>query len=248
MQAFTQLYVASPNCVSPAMREMLLAVFSSILITKLCEDTNQKLRARESRANAFKIMNRFSVWSTPTEAGIMSSYEREEIAPTGHMSLPRLSDYGQLFERQHSANKEDPLKLKAIMGQQNWPAFSAQSQKGTYGEQQLLLYMHERSLWAAATEAWRSSLLPRGEVVCEMRTKTLFFVALVQEHAALGWAMEFFGSKRAGLSQDGECKWLHCLYFDEFKVCRTQVSLGELRCQSMLIRSGPTESPQPPPP
>ena len=211
---------------TPEIRELVSAVFCSILQTKINEDCNQRIRDKETRASSSKSMRQWTQWSVPVETQLLKDYRRVEVDNNCVVPMPAGQDHGSLFQPGGhivETTEDTDVTLEPVLKEPTWWSPNAQSMKIGYGQQQLVLHLHEQNAWASADSAWRCELLPEGEVVMKVSTKQLFFVvAVLGGIAALAWPVKVVGRRVLWDTEIKTLTWLHCFADTEFLVQPTE--------------------------
>lgn len=159
----------SANC---QLLGLVRGIFEGVGNTKLIEDGFQKLRDHETRDSTNKVQRRMASWENLVAYRLWNVHDRQELAPTT-TGQPPTSFGPSLFVPvagtkgdEYSAGLSPQLDLNRVMGSVDWATFDAQTQMERLGEPQQLLAMHRRgNAWDMCGVAWKSALLPEGQLV-----------------------------------------------------------------------------------
>ena len=180
------------RCDGPA-RELVRAMWSSLLNSKLVEDLNKLQREHETRTASAKHVSRMEAWRCGSQHKLLQSYERNEISVTTlHLEPPNFQQ-DELFlapKRPGRSESEEERKfsqkLKAVTGDATWPTFTPESQQETFANLALVMHLYRTGGdWALAERAYFSSMLPEGH--CISKDGKAYYVVRVYEHGALCW-------------------------------------------------------------
>ena len=123
MRAVLQLAAKGQWNLTPALRQLVSAIYTGLLQTKMNEDANQQVRDHETRGNPSKVQRHFTQWSIPVESGLLKRNERAEVESQVGLPLPpRTADFEQLFHEVVAGTQDDPdlpdtVPLKRVIGE-----------------------------------------------------------------------------------------------------------------------------------
>ncbi|CAJ1422298.1 unnamed protein product [Effrenium voratum] len=168
------------------LRRFLLSGWGSLLNSKLVEDANKIQREMEQRHVTSKRVSASEGWHALTRHELVASYKRQEIKAASLKHVPPSFQMESLFSsrrgRSDSATPDDEADdafAKAVTGHATWPTHTPESQQERYGDFALLL----------VETAWRTALLPEGEVVRIGGHPACMFVVRTYKRSALLWPM-----------------------------------------------------------
>ena len=201
-------------------QEHVRVVFRGELSSVMIERGNQTLRDHETRDTCQKLMRHFAAWENLIQAGLIKGYGREEIDASDGSANPPVTFGESVFT---PARKPDPkmchLDLERITKPQDWPSYSAQSQKITYAQQAAVLYLNEQKSFCRAGDLWRVRFLAEGQAVSIQGIDNYLCVLQVLECAALGWPLERVAADSWRLRlETEELQWICCVDWADVKV------------------------------
>lgn len=150
--------------VTPQLLSLVRSIFFGPAHTKVVEDTMQKLRDHECRDGSSKSMARFQAWSSPIDAGVLQTYDFEEVAPATNCAVPKTwASCSSKFSPVHGSDSaKDSLALRDVLQHQSWPTYNSQTIWATYGILNLLMVLHEGNCWEKAADSWTLLYSPSG--------------------------------------------------------------------------------------
>lgn len=193
------------------LRQLLESLFGGWTQSRINELANQRLRDRETRANASKLVRRCRQWQVPQKAGLIAEFERTEVQPTTQAQPPpgcleklftaettemrkektkHIENVAEDMRDGMKARSEMQKRLKGILGRQDWTVHTPDSQQRLYAEAKVMRHLAEFSLWHLASEAWRAGLLPEGEIVVSESSGDAMFVVKTLDCAFIAWPAE----------------------------------------------------------
>ena len=81
-------------------------------------------------------------------------------------------------------------ETRGILDESRFKAFTPESEQVLISELQLLRLLNARGCWERVGDAWKTSLLPVGALICVKATNEHLFVLKTNEAAALCWPAE----------------------------------------------------------
>jgi hypothetical protein len=81
------------------------------------------------------------------------------------------------------------MDLSQIVGNQDWPSYTAQSQKMVYGQQSALMYLYDHNEWDNAHKLDCIRLIPEGVILYLTHMKKHAYVIQVLDVVALVWPL-----------------------------------------------------------
>lgn len=216
------------------------SLFGGWTQSRINELANQRLRDRETRANASRLVRRCRQWSVPHKAGLIAEFDRPELEPTTQAQPPPgcleklLTAETTEFRKEKSKHTEnvaedmrDGMKarhdmqkrLKGILGRQDWTVHTPDSLQRLYAEAEVMRHLAASSHWHLASEAWRAGLLPEGEIVVNEASGDAMFVVKTLHCAFIAWPADqlsqcVFAHKK-GVSK---LEWRFCFDDTDYKV------------------------------
>lgn len=186
--AFAFAKACSWGSVSPQLDDMCRNLFSGFGQSKLVEDCMQRLRDHEHRDAPARLMEEFRAWQIPVDSNLLNEHGFRELVAHGNAATPDGFSCDRLFQPVHGSNGDrDSCNLRAILSQQTWVTWNSKTIRNTFGQTELLLYLHANNCWEEASAAWHAWLLPEGHLIFDKSDNYAGLVVKVVEWAALTW-------------------------------------------------------------
>ncbi len=213
--------------VLPQLRSLVEGVFRGFGQSRLLEEANKLIRDSKSRANASKVLNMVRVWQLPVSHKLLAQYQREEIEPTSLAAAPpdpaRLN---RIFvpppinsSRQGDLRGIWTRKLQTVTAKQDWFTHNAETGQQVCSNMRLLAALFALGNFALASESWRSSLAPQGQLLVQVGSALVFFVVRVYPSGLIGWRARKLRDKCWCLDLSvRELDWLHCFALEDWLV------------------------------
>ena len=208
----------------PAM-ELVKAMWSSLLNSKLVEDLNKLQREHETRTASSKHVSRMEAWRCGSQHKLLQSYDRHEVSVSVLQYEPASYEQDSLFMAPRRPDPTEPVEerrfLEALKGvtqtSASWPTFTPESQQETFANLALLIHLFKNGCdWALAERAHFASMLPEGH--CISKEGRVYYVVRAYEHGALCWKATL-SARECFLNMEIErLTWIFVFGLDEVKV------------------------------
>lgn len=174
-----------PECA----RRALVELWSGLLNSKLVEDLNKQLREREQRTSTNKVVARMEAWQTPSHHNLLASYQRSKGSENPALQPPNNFEFARLFEHTESAKVPERAAelafLQSVVGKVSWPTCNPPSMQAQFIDLHLMMEASAKERWGMVEDAWHSSLVAEGVVLCS-DTDT-FLVVKQYARGVVGW-------------------------------------------------------------
>lgn len=216
-------------------QEWLGALFDGPMSTVPIEQSGKVLRDGEIRDAPHKSMHLVGIYEKLINSGLLELHDRQNIQIASGVTPPAGFYEKAFFPGQQVVEggsngdgggadiaggaAHGKVELKAILGNPDWPSYTAQSVRIVYGQLAALLDLHRRDMWEHAADLWATRLLVENTFVSLPARDLRGLVVLVVDEAALLWPLERIGNHTYRLDMAvHELTWV-CIYSaDEVQV------------------------------